>query len=145
MSKTADAHIADETEHQNPNRRTAMMLAAGAAAVSIGAAIPAGASPPYRPSQAYLDCVAAREREMTTDLGDEEGDRHMRENGKVVDRFLAFDGPTTMERLGEIALIWRLNGWEDSDKGDQSEKLERALWQAIEELTGVKPQGGLNA
>jgi hypothetical protein len=84
---------------------------------------------------------------MTPGLGDEEGDRRMLANCKVVNRFLAFDGPITMERLGEIALVWRLNWWQDDDKigdRDQSEKLERAMWQAIEQLMCVKPQGGVD-
>ena len=147
MAKAKEGRDAPETERPNPNRRTAMMITVGAAAISVASALPASASGSYAPSQGYLDCVAAWKREMVQGLGDDEGDRVMRENCKVVDRFLGYDGPITIERLGEIALVWRLNWWQDDDKigdGSQSVKLERALWQAIEKLTGVKPQGGVD-
>ena len=82
MAKAKEGRDAPETECPNPNRRTAMMITVGAAAISVASALPASASGSYAPSQGYLDCVAAWKREMVQGLGDDEGDRVMRENCK---------------------------------------------------------------
>ena len=53
MSKAEDGRITPETEHPNLNRRSALMLAAGAAAVS---AVPATAASAPSFSPEFLEC-----------------------------------------------------------------------------------------
>ena len=56
----------------------------------------------------------------------------------ALDRFLA-EPVTSAQRVGEIAVLWRLEWWSGDHKiGEPGDpKLERALWKAIEAMSGV--------
>jgi hypothetical protein len=71
---------------------------------------------------------------------DEEAYRAMEKYDEAKDRFLA-EPVASSQRVAEISALWRLEWWSGDHKiGEpQDPKLERALWKAIETMSGVTP------
>jgi hypothetical protein len=50
----------------------------------------------------------------------------------------------TWEHIGELALAWRIRQWngDNCDAWEAEPDIERALWKAIEKLTGMSMTDG---
>lgn len=135
MSKPDDAPVRRETEQSNPDRRTAMMPAAGAAAASIGAAVPAsGSSQTFSPE--FLECKRLWDewgRVLREDGDDAAGDALQAQFNAAEQRLLARP-PRTLQDLRERAILWELD-----DSRDETE-IETGVLEAIRALV----PGGLN-
>ena len=126
-----------ETSHRNIDRRMVMTLATGILAAGV---TPAGAASSQEPSREFLACVAAyQERARNAGLGDEVLYRLDEEFAEAIDRFLDKSAPASLQRLGEAAVLWRLDCWDGDEKVDEPTDpgLERAIWTMIEELSGL--------
>lgn len=143
MSKATNALITAETEQPNLNRRTALMLAAGAA---VAATSPGTAAASGGLSEGCLRCIRAWEHWMQDDLDDFEhadvelADRDNKFMQTLRDYLNAAAVMAPVQRLAELNVLWRLDAWTgDSRDGEttMSEPIELALQKTIEEITGM--------
>jgi hypothetical protein len=135
MSKAENA-----TTTVHPDRRA--MLVKSIALGATLAAMPAISNASVGCSASFRECVALYDGWGAYD-SDEDADQAMERYEVARDRFLA-EPVTSGQRVGEIAVLWRLEWWSGDHKiGEPGDpKLERALWKAVEALSGVAlPEG----
>jgi hypothetical protein len=69
--------------------------------------------------------------------------RHREAFCGAIDRLVAIED-VTAEHVGELALVWRIGDWHGDEcvALDANDTIERALWKAIEKLTGMSMTDG---
>jgi hypothetical protein len=103
--------------------------------------MPKSRAPQTEHPQQYLDCLAAFQSMSRRGLSDKEGDAAVHVFYRAIDQYVALaPSIAPMQRLGALNAIWRLDAWQgDSRLGQtsRSEKIELAISQTIEHITGV--------
>jgi hypothetical protein len=92
---------------------------------------------PVKLSPQFLECFALYNA-WGAGVSDDDADRMMELYDAACDRLMANE--VSWQHVGELAAIWRMTWWQDDEKtGDpKNPDIERALWKAIEKLTGIE-------
>ncbi|HVZ06253.1 hypothetical protein [Hyphomicrobium sp.] len=99
-------------------------------------------TPTYSPEM--LEIVRAWNEWGSTDTNDETVIDHLRGNCNTAIAKLVETKRLTWAHVGELALAWRILCWQGDEciSWVEDASVERALWKAIEELTGASMDEG---